>query len=164
MKEKHQAVIMLGGNIGDTICIFESAQRRLTEAGCSITATSSYYRSKPWGFAEQRNFLNRLLVVETDNDVEGFHEICKTIEKQHGKSKLLNNGPRSLDIDLLFFDDLVWDTSTLVIPHPRLHLRKFNLVPMLEIIPDWIHPIIKKRVSDILASCEDTTVPQKLII
>lgn len=157
MGELHQAIIMLGGNVGDTICIFESAKRWLHRSSCRVTSQSMYYRSKPWAFEHQRDFINQLLVLETEMKVEGFHELCKSIEKKHGKMKLFVNGPRSLDIDILFFDDLILQTEPLTIPHPRLHLRLFNLVPLKEAVPDWVHPELKQTVSELCANCTDIT-------
>lgn len=153
----HRAVIMLGGNVGDTICIFESAKRSLSQSGCAVVTQSMYYRSKPWGFDKQRDFINQLLLVETPLEVEGYHALCEMIEKKHGKLKLFENGPRSLDIDLLFFDDLIMQTETLTIPHPRLHLRLFNLVPLQETLPDWVHPVLHQTMTELRASCKDIT-------
>ncbi len=159
MTKLHRAIIMLGGNVGDTVCVFESAVRSLELNENQLVSASSVYRTKPWGFFNQRDFLNQLLVFDTPLDLTEFHDCCLKIELLHGKNKEFENGPRSLDIDILFFDTIVLQTPKLTIPHPRMHQRRFNLVPICELMPDFIHPALNKKMSDLLSECVDLDEP-----
>lgn len=163
MTNQHRAIIMLGGNVGDTVCVFESTIRTLGLNNINLVSASSIYRTKPWGYFDQRDFLNQLLVLETNMDLFEFHECCLKTELLHGKNKEFENGPRSLDIDILFFDSLVIHNPKLTIPHPRMHQRRFNLVPLCELYPDFIHPILSKKMSDLLDECMDPDEPSVFI-
>lgn len=154
---------MLGGNVGDTVCVFESAIRSLELKQNQLKSASSIYRTKPWGFIKQRDFLNQLLVFETRLDLFEFHDCCLEIEHKHGKNKEFENGPRSLDIDILFFDSIVFQNQRLTIPHPRMHQRRFNLVPICELLPDFDHPVLKKKMSELLAECQDHDEPSIVV-
>ncbi|MFM7078797.1 MAG: 2-amino-4-hydroxy-6-hydroxymethyldihydropteridine diphosphokinase [Bacteroidota bacterium] len=154
-KCKHQAVIMLGGNIGDTICLFESTRSELKAAEIEILAESAVFRSEPWGNELQRSFLNQCLLIETDKNPDSLMNLLQKIELSHGKNTLFENGPRTLDLDIIFYDDLILNSPTLKIPHPRAHLRRFNLLPMAQIVPDFIHPVIKMTVFELLNDCKD---------
>ena len=163
MTKLHRAIIMLGGNVGDTVCVFESAVRSLELKENQLVSASSVYRTKPWGFFNQRDFLNQLLVLDTPLDLTEFHDCCLKIELLHGKNKEFENGPRSLDIDILFFDTIVLQTPKLTIPHPRMHQRRFNLVPICELMPDFNHPALNKKMSDLLSECEDLDEPSIVV-
>ena len=163
MKKLHQAIIMLGGNVGDTVCVFESAVRTFELNHNQLVSASSIYRTKPWGYFNQREFLNQLLILNTPMDLNGFHGCCVKIELLHGKNKEFDNGPRSLDIDILFYDSVVVENEKLTIPHPRMHIRRFNLVPICELLPDFIHPVLNKKMLDLLAECEDQDEPSIVI-
>jgi 2-amino-4-hydroxy-6-hydroxymethyldihydropteridine diphosphokinase len=152
---KHQAIIMLGGNIGDTICIFESARTLIKESGAEILAESAVFRTDPWGDELQRTFLNQSILVETDLDPYRLLILLQKVEFHHGKNTQYENGPRTLDLDIIFFDELILSSITLSIPHPRAHLRRFNLLPMSQIVPNFVHPVLKKTVSELLYECSD---------
>lgn len=163
MTNSHRAIIMLGGNVGDTICVFESAIRYFGLNNINLVAASSKYRTKPWGYFDQRDFLNQLLVLNTYMDLSEFHDCCLKIENLHGKNKEFENGPRSLDIDILFFDSIVLQNQRLTIPHPRMHLRRFNLIPVCELLPEFIHPVLGKTMTELLAECNDPDEPSVII-
>ncbi|MFM7766236.1 MAG: 2-amino-4-hydroxy-6-hydroxymethyldihydropteridine diphosphokinase [Bacteroidota bacterium] len=163
MTKLHRAIVMLGGNVGDTVCVFESALRSFEMHQNQLVSSSAIYRTKPWGYFNQRDFLNQLLVLDTPLDLAEFHNCCNNLELLHGKNKEFENGPRSLDIDILFFDDMVLENENLTIPHPRMHQRRFNLVPICEILPDFTHPILEKKMSELLAECTDLDEPSLLL-
>ncbi|MFN5324721.1 MAG: 2-amino-4-hydroxy-6-hydroxymethyldihydropteridine diphosphokinase [Bacteroidota bacterium] len=152
---ENEAVLIFGGNIGDTICIFESAITEIQKNGCKISNASSTYRTAPWGFTEQRHFLNKVYQIQTDLTPYQLFELTQSIEKNHMKSKSFDNGPRILDIDILYFGNKIIDLDDLKIPHPRMHLRRFNLAPLLEILPEHKHPITGLSTSKMLEACDD---------
>ncbi len=160
--ELHKAVIMLGGNVGDTICVFRSAAKMLETQGVRTMAVSSVFRTDPWGHPNQRSFLNQAMVVETKFSADELMNLLKIIEQSHGKETMFANGPRTLDIDIIFFDFMVLDSFSLTIPHPRAHKRRFNLVPIAEIAPEYVHPTLNKSIEVLLQECQDTLKVNKI--
>jgi 2-amino-4-hydroxy-6-hydroxymethyldihydropteridine diphosphokinase len=128
----------------------------LLEINCGeITAASSIYQTAPWGYQDQDYFLNQVLQINTTLNPEELLFQTSKIENELGRIRQEINGPRKIDIDILFFNDLQVITNTLIIPHPRLHLRKFTLIPLNEIIPDFIHPVYQISISELLIACPD---------
>src|SRR5688572_17574764 len=138
-----KVALMLGGNKGNIQLNFETAQRMLHEKAGKIEMLSSVYNSEPWGLAAQPEFKNQAIILCTALSPEALLEVCNEIETQIGKNKEEVNGPRAIDIDILLYSDKVIQSPGLTIPHPRLHLRKFNLLPLTEIAPEWIHPVMQ---------------------
>ncbi|MCL2065242.1 MAG: 2-amino-4-hydroxy-6-hydroxymethyldihydropteridine diphosphokinase [Candidatus Cloacimonetes bacterium] len=139
----------LGTNIGDLsenldIAIFNLSQIK----DVTILKKSSYYKTKPWGYKEQEDFLNAVVLLICEYEPEDFLSILRDIESQMGKKIICKWGPRLIDIDILFCDDLIFESEKLIIPHPRLHERDFVLLPMLEIAPDFVHPVLKKKIGE----------------
>ena len=156
-----KAALMLGGNTGNIQLNFETAQRLLLEKAGEIEAVSSVYNSEPWGLSEQPEFINQALIISTLLQPLSLLEVCNEIEMQIGKNKTEVNGPRSIDIDILLYSDMVIQLPGLTIPHPRLHLRKFNLLPLAEIAPDWIHPLLHTSIRQLLKNCTDSLHVEK---
>jgi 2-amino-4-hydroxy-6-hydroxymethyldihydropteridine diphosphokinase len=119
-----------------------------------VKAKSQVYETPPWGYTEQEIFLNQALRVKTYLEPELLLKHLKRLEIALGRKATFRNGPRVIDIDILLYDDLVLDTPGLVIPHPRMHERGFVLLPMMDIAPDLIHPIKKKSIRALIASCD----------
>jgi GTP cyclohydrolase-4 len=150
MIEQHQIYIALGANLGDR-------RHNLVEALQSIRALariekiSSCYETKPVGYLDQPNFLNMVCQI-TSNNLSPFELLSalKQIEKQMGRQKGFRNAPRPIDLDILFYDDLVLESPELTIPHPRLPERAFVLTPLAEIAPDFIHPTLKLSATELL--------------
>lgn len=159
-----QVILILGSNSGDKRQLITEAIRRLAVTGQEVMA-SSFYETAPWGFESQENFLNRVVVFETRLSPEDFLHHCLDIEKQLGRIRH-PEGPRyssrPIDIDMLFYGSLILDTPVLTLPHPRIQERNFVLVPLAEILPDWIHPIYHKTVSELLACCPDKQSVKRL--
>lgn len=121
----------------------------------TVKRTSALYETAPWGGIEQPAFLNQVLEVETALAPEEVLRLALDIEHELGRVRYERWGARHLDIDLLYFDALHMDTARLTVPHPRLHERRFTLVPLVEIAPDFVHPIFHKTNAELLAQCPD---------
>lgn len=144
-----KAYLGLGGNVGDTKKYFARALEKLKNLG-TIEAVSSFYKTEPVGIINQPRFLNAALVLETSLSPQELIVAIKNIEKELGRTPSVRNGPREIDIDILLYDDIVTQTDTLTIPHPRMHERAFVLVPLSEIAPETTHPVLKKTPSELL--------------
>lgn len=150
------AVLLLGGNQGDRKELLARAVDLITERVGDVRLRSSLYETEPWGFEAEQNFLNQAVVVATRLSAHAVLEEVLNMEKElgrvrHGKGY----SSRTMDIDVMFYGTETYDVPDLRIPHPRLHLRRFVLVPLAEIIPDFVHPEYGKTVSELLDDCPD---------
>ncbi len=152
MKE-HTVYLALGSNLGDRLANLKQAIAALTPQ-MEVKAKSSVYETPPWGYEDQPKFLNQVIKAKTYLDPEPLLKHLKRLEVALGRQESFPNGPRLIDMDILFYDDLVLNSPALVIPHPRLHERGFVLLPLMEIAPDLIHPVNKKSVREMAAGCD----------
>ena len=150
--DQHIVYLALGSNLGNR---FENLKEAIAALSPQMTvkAKSHVYETPPWGYEDQPPFLNQTLTVQTYLQLEPLLKHIKRLETILGRQISFRNGPRLIDIDVLFYDDLVLNTPTLTIPHPRLHERGFVLLPLMDIAPDLVHPVTQKTVRDMLASC-----------
>ena len=133
------AALSLGGNLGDVRAAFRFALEKLALApGVAVVATSSVYRTAPWGKLDQPDFLNMATLLRVTISPRALLDLCLSIEREHGRARLEHWGPRTLDIDVLTYGDQVLDEPGLTIPHPRLQDRAFVLTPLAEIAPDTL--------------------------
>ena len=146
MKE-HVVYLALGANLGDRLANLKQAIAALTPQ-MEVKAKSQVYETPPWGFEDQPKFLNQVIKAKTYLDPEPLLKHLKRLEVALGRKESFPNGPRLIDMDILFYDDLVVNKPSLVIPHPRLHERGFVLLPLAEIAPNLVHPIIQKSVRE----------------
>src|SRR5215211_2793940 len=152
MKE-HTAYLALGTNLGDRLANLKQAISALTPQ-MEVQTKSQVYETPPWGYEDQPKFLNQVIKAQTYLEPEALLKHLKRLEVALGRKASFQNGPRLIDIDLLFYDDLVLNQPSLVIPHPRLHERGFVLLPLMDIAPDLVHPIHKKSVREMAAQCD----------
>ncbi len=152
-----KVLILLGGNEGDTPTIFQLAIELIARRAGRVVAVSSLYESSPWGLEAKRNFLNCVLELETTLEPEVLLDTLLKVEGELGRKRPEGIGyaSRPIDIDILFIDNLVIDSDALIVPHPRLHLRRFTLLPLNELWAGWLHPVFGKTVGDLLQDCED---------
>ncbi len=165
-KQKYDTNVLflgLGGNIGDVQKTIELAEKEILYQLGNITKKSSIYKSKAWGNENQPDFLNKVIIVETALNVEDCLKACLNIEQKLGRIRTHEKWiARTIDIDLLFYNDLIINKNELKIPHPLLHLRAFVLLPLVEITPEFIHPVLKMTTALLLESCIDSIEIQKV--
>jgi len=145
----HTIYLALGTNLGDRFANLRTTIDSLA-LQVHVEAESRIYETPPWGFLDQPAFLNMALRAQTDLAPADLLAFLKTLETDLGRAPTFRNGPRLIDIDILFYDDFVLDTPPLVIPHPRLHERAFVLVPLADIAPDFIHPVLNQSIRALL--------------
>ncbi|MCJ7432902.1 MAG: 2-amino-4-hydroxy-6-hydroxymethyldihydropteridine diphosphokinase [Anaerolineales bacterium] len=145
----HIVYLALGSNLGNRLVNLKTAINSLTPQ-MNVKKKSHVYETPPWGFTDQPAFLNQVVMGETYEGPERLLKHLKRLETALGRIPNFQNGPRLIDIDILFYDDLVLDTASLVIPHPRLHERAFVLIPLTDIAPDLVHPVLHKPAHELL--------------
>lgn len=143
--------IGIGSNIGDRKENCRKAIKLLKENGIAIKKQSAMYETEPWGVKDQPKFINMAIEVETDKKPEELLRILKEIEKEIGRAESVKWGPRVIDLDILFYDDMILKTQDLEIPHPLIHERAFVLKPLCEIAPDKKHPVTGKTIKEMAA-------------
>ncbi len=146
-----KAFIGVGSNIGEKIenCIKAISLLDSIE-GCSVIKRSSFYKTEPVGYKDQDWFINCVVMIETELSPYELLEKLKEIELSMGREKGVRWGPRIIDLDILLYEDTVIDSDELTIPHLLMHKRRFVIVPLNEIAPDFIHPVLKKSIKELL--------------
>jgi 2-amino-4-hydroxy-6-hydroxymethyldihydropteridine diphosphokinase len=151
----HRAFLSLGSNLGNRERSLERAVQLLRQSGIEITKVSSIYSTEPVDFKNQGWFLNQVVLAETQLRPADLLAECLRVEQVLGRQRIVRKGPRSLDVDILLYEDWVVQEAELTIPHPRLHLRRFVLVPLVEIEPQLIHPAFREPITSLLEHCQD---------
>lgn len=149
--------LCLGGNIGDREKALNHAIQKISEQVGVIEAKSTIYETEAWGVESQQAYLNQCIKVKTDLKATELIDVLLLIEKELGRERTINYiyEPRTIDIDILFYDNEIINESKLLVPHPRLHLRKFVLIPLEEIASNYLHPLLNKTIFNLLSECED---------
>lgn len=155
---KGLSFILLGSNLGDREAILESAVDMIEERCGSVVLMSSLYESEPWGFETENLFLNQAIGVETSLEPHDLLSELLQIEAELGRVRQENHQgyeSRPIDLDVIYYDDMVIADEELIVPHPSMHKRRFVLEPLCEIAPDFIHPLFRESNRELLARCED---------
>jgi len=157
----HRAYLLLGSNQGDRINFLVKAMEALGQLG-KLSARSAVYETAAWGKSDQPPFLNQAVELETALSPEALLTSTLQIEKKLGRERLERYGPRTIDIDILLFNDLMHESPTLKIPHPELINRRFALTALAEIAGDRIHPFLNKKIGLLLIQCPDPLLVKRI--
>ncbi|SFO49459.1 2-amino-4-hydroxy-6-hydroxymethyldihydropteridinediphosphokinase [Chitinophaga sp. YR627] len=151
----NKAILLIGGNLGDRTGHLREAVEQIDKQVGRVEKQSSLYETAAWGVAGQPDYLNQALLVSTEMDARTLLHTVLAIEHNIGRVRRQKWGARVIDIDIIFFNDAVINEPDLKIPHPQMQFRQFVLVPLMEILPDWEHPVLHQSVSTLLANCTD---------
>ncbi len=158
----NEVFILLGGNLKDKSKIFEETRKLIGERIGMVTKQSSVYVTEPWGFESELFWNQALIAMTTLNPHEILHQ-TQTIEKMMGRIKKSDHyEARVMDIDLIFYNDLILNTSDLTLPHPKIGDRKFVLIPLNEIAPNKCHPVTGLNVQEMLQICSDQLMVERI--
>jgi 2-amino-4-hydroxy-6-hydroxymethyldihydropteridine diphosphokinase len=151
----HTSYLLTGANLGNPLDTLQKANEILEEKVGEILQKSKIYRTAAWGKTDQPDFLNQVIKISTLLEPHKLMQTILDIELQMGRKREEKYGPRIIDIDILFYDDLVIDEPHLSIPHPRIRERRFVLEPLHEIEPNLVHPVFHQTIHQILMDCTD---------
>ncbi|MBO6025459.1 MAG: 2-amino-4-hydroxy-6-hydroxymethyldihydropteridine diphosphokinase [Bacteroidales bacterium] len=157
--------ILFGSNLGDKNGIFNQACLYINNRCGQVVKVSAAYESEPWGFEAKEWFLNCVIVIETAMAPEDLMQQLLEIERELGRERhpeVEGYTSRIADLDILYYGDRIILTDTLTVPHPRLHRRRFALLPMCEVAPDLVHPALGLTQTELLARCPDTLMVRKM--
>lgn len=154
--------LLLGSNEGDRINWLQNAISEIEQQCGTIIKKSSLYETAAWGLEDQPDFLNRVIKLKTPHTPENLLACIQQIEQKLGRQRNVKWGQRTLDIDMLFYGARIIHTSYLTVPHPHLQERRFTLLPLQEIAPRMVHPVLKKTITTLLKECQDPLEAKKL--
>ena len=159
----NKLILSLGGNKGNVSDTFFRVEKLISDEIGLITKTSSNYKTAAWGNTHQPDFLNKVIEVATELSVDDCLQKVLSIEKRLGRIRTEKKWEeRTIDIDILFYNDLILNKKQLIVPHPYLQDRKFVLIPLVEILPDYNHPLLNKSLKVLLEKCVDVLDVQKV--
>jgi len=148
--------LLLGGNLGDKSLIFKETTQLLNELVGQITHQSHIYETEPWGFESSDMFWNQVIELSVSISPQEILNLTQQIEQKLGRTRDTQQyDSRIIDIDILFYDNQIISLDNLTVPHPRIQERKFVLVPLNEIAPNLIHPVLQKSIGQLLLECTD---------
>lgn len=148
--------LLLGSNMGNSTTQLAKAIRQIDKQIGRINRTSSLYATAAWGNTKQPDFLNQVILVESNLSAQQTMKTILKIEKQMGRVRTVKNAPRIIDIDILFFNKEIIEEDQLSVPHPQIQNRRFVLIPLNQLSPNLKHPVLKKTVHQLLLHCPDT--------
>ena len=151
------SLILIGSNQGQRELIISQSIKMLAERCGEVLLVSSLYETEPWGFIAEQNFLNQVVALDTEMNPYDLLRELLMIEKELGRKRHDVEGyeSRPIDLDILYYDDMIINDDDLILPHPRLHKRRFALMPLCDIAADFIHPVFKRSNRELLNECED---------
>lgn len=154
----HRVYLIIGGNLGNREELIAKTARQIEQTIGRIVKRSDIFESEPWGFDHETDFLNQVLEVETSLEALCLLDTCQLIEKNLGRKRDHDDySARTADIDVLFYDDCIYTLPPLVVPHRKLHERMFVLMPLAQIAPSLMHPLLGKSINELLSNCSDST-------
>lgn len=157
-------ILCLGTNQGNRLDNLIDARKNIQERIGSITCTSSVFESEPWGYSDTVQYLNQVVCISSELLPDEILQLCLKIEVDMGRKRTIAGyESRIIDIDILFYGSQCIDKADLIIPHPRLHLRKFVLLPLDEILPEFMHPILNKSIRELVKICNDDNKVKKIL-
>lgn len=151
------SLILIGSNQGQRELTINQSIKMLAERCGEVFLLSSLYETEPWGFIAEQNFLNQVVALDTKMNPYDLLRELLMIEKELGRKRHDVEGyeSRPIDLDILYYDDMIINDNDLILPHPRLHKRRFALMPLCDIAADFIHPVFKRSNRELLNECED---------
>lgn len=151
------SLILIGSNQGQRELTISQSIKMLAERCGEVVLLSSLYETEPWGFIAEQNFLNQVVALDTEMNPYDLLRELLMIEKELGRKRHDVEGyeSRPIDLDILYYDDMIINDDDLILPHPRLHKRRFALMPLCDIAADFIHPVFKRSNRELLNECED---------
>ena len=147
--------LLLGSNMGNSKTQLSKAMVQVEKQIGRVTRRSSLYATAAWGNTEQPDFLNQVIIVETNLAALQTMQTILSIEKKMGRLRTVKNAPRIIDIDILFFNKEIIDETGLQVPHPQIQNRRFVLTPLNELSPNFKHPVMKKSIHHLFIHCPD---------
>jgi 2-amino-4-hydroxy-6-hydroxymethyldihydropteridine diphosphokinase len=151
----NNAYLLIGGNLGDRLANLNNAIQKIELHCGKIISCSAIYETAAWGFTEQPPFFNQALQVETALSATELMQQLLIIELSLGRERLLPLGPRTIDLDIIYFNNEIIQNDIVSIPHPRMEQRNFVLIPLNEIAPTYLHPVLNIPTSTLLKQCKD---------
>lgn len=163
MQYMNKVFLLIGGNIGDRLKFLEEAIELVDLTCGDILQRSAVYETAAWGKTDQAPFLNQALLLHTSSTAQELISNILVVEEIMGRHRTEKFGPRVIDIDILFFNEEIIKEPNLTIPHPELQNRRFVLVPLQEIAPGFVHPVLQKTVEQLLEECPDKLAVSLLV-
>ncbi|MEO7444489.1 MAG: 2-amino-4-hydroxy-6-hydroxymethyldihydropteridine diphosphokinase [Ferruginibacter sp.] len=158
----NEAFLLLGSNMGNRQAMLQAAREAIYEKAGTQVLESALYETSAWGNEDQQDFINQVIVIQTPLLPHMLLHCLLAIEEKLGRHRVIKNEPRTIDIDILFYNDTLVNDKDLHIPHPLLHLRRFVLVPLIEIAPLKVHPLLRHTVASLLTDCPDKGEVKKM--
>lgn len=154
-KRMKRVVILGGSNLGDREANLEKAEALIAQEVGEIFRKSSLYETEPWGMKDQPAFLNYVIIVQSELLPDVILQKLLSIEEQLGRKRTEKWAPRLIDLDILFYDDIIFQSDHLMIPHPFIQERRFTLLPLCELMPEFVHPQSGLTIGQLLDQCQD---------
>ncbi|HEY5327785.1 MAG TPA: 2-amino-4-hydroxy-6-hydroxymethyldihydropteridine diphosphokinase [Mucilaginibacter sp.] len=154
--------LLLGGNLGDRHLFLDQAIKHIANDIAPVLQASSVYETESWGKTGAPDYLNQVIMLQTNLSAQTILQKILNIENILGRTRGEKWGSRTIDIDILFYGQAIINEPGLHIPHPELHNRRFTLAPLAEIAPDWIHPVLKKNILQLKNQLKDSLIVKKV--
>lgn len=158
----NKTYLLLGSNLGNSKQQLKDATKYIERRIGKVLRSSTIYKTAAWGKTDQPDFLNQVIIINSKLNAIDTLQTILSIEEMMGRKRTVKNAPRSIDIDILFYDHEIQQTEMLTIPHPLIQNRRFVLMPLNELTPDFVHPSLHKTIRELLAECPDMLDVKKI--